>query len=68
MISFSKDTCNDLIALYKTKKISLEGNILKVIKGGDSEFTKYIEEAKQRDNETRRKRLDITKQVQQQNK
>ena len=68
MITFSKDTCNDLIALYKTKKISLEGNILKVIKGGDSEFQKYLEDAKQRDNDTRRKRLEITKQVQQQYK
>jgi hypothetical protein len=68
VITFSKDTCNELIALYKTKKISLEGNILKVIKGGDAEFSKYIEEAKQRDNDTRRKRLEITKQVQQQNK
>lgn len=68
MISFSPETCNELIALYKTKKVSLEGNILKVIKGGGSEFAKYLEEAKQRDIETRRKRLEITKQVQQQNK
>jgi hypothetical protein len=41
---------------------------LKVIQTTDEEFQRYIDEAKQRDQETRRKRLEITKQVQSQNK
>lgn len=68
MISFGKDIESDLISLYKSKKVALEGNLLKVIKTTNKEFQQYIDEAKQRDNETRRKRLEITKQVQQQNK
>ena len=68
MISFGKDIESGLISLYKSKKVALEGNLLKVIKTNDKEFQQYLEEAKQRDNENRRKRLEITKQVQQQNK
>jgi len=64
----NNDTALQLLNLWKTKKVGLEGNILKVIQTKDEEFQKYIDEAKQRDNETRRKRLEVTKQVQQQNK
>lgn len=64
----SNDTAVQLLNLWKTKKVGLEGNILKVIQTKDEEFQKYIDEAKIRDNETRRKRLEVTKQVQQQNK
>ena len=52
----------------ENKKVGLEGNILKVIQTKDEEFQKYIDEAKQRDNDQRRKRLEVTKQVQLQNK
>ena len=64
----SNDTAQQLLNLWKTKKVGLEGNVLKVIQTTDEEFQSYIDEAKQRDQETRRKRLEITKQVQSQNK
>ena len=64
----SNDTAQQLLNLWKTKKVGLEGNVLKVIQTTDEEFQRYIDEAKQRDQETRRKRLEVTKQVQQQNK
>jgi hypothetical protein len=68
MIKIDKQTRQQLLELYKTKKISLEGNILKVIDAdGDAEFDKYIQESLEKDKESRRKRLDITRQVQSQN-
>lgn len=68
MIKLDKNTKNQLIELYKTKKIGLEGNILKLIDAdGDEEFMSYIKESIDRDKDSRRKRLDITKQVQSQN-
>ena len=67
-MKLDKSTKNQLIELYKTKKIGLEGNILKLIEpDGDEEFTSYIKESIDRDKDSRRKRLDITKQVQSQN-
>jgi type IV secretory pathway VirB10-like protein len=54
--------------MYKTKKISLEGNILKVIDpDGDVEFEAYIKESIEKDKDNRRKRLEITKQIQSKN-
>ena len=68
MIKIDKNTKSQLLELYKTKKISLEGNILKVIDSdGDVEFEKYVQEATEKDKEVRRKRLDVTRQVQSQN-
>ena len=59
-----------LLDLSKTKKVYLEGNILKLIKAADNdtEFTEYLSFCKDRDIKNRRKRLDVTKQVQSQNK
>jgi hypothetical protein len=59
-----------LLKLSKEKKIFLEGNIVKVIKAaeGDKEFKDYLEECRKRDTSARRKRLQVTKQVQEQNK
>jgi hypothetical protein len=59
-----------LLELQKSKRIILEGNILKVIEAdaNDDEFSKYIKDSLEKDKETRRRRLDITKQVQKQNK
>ena len=64
-----KVTREELLNLAK-KRIYLEGNILKVLKAeeGDTEFKKYLTEAKNRDKTSRRKRLEVTKQVQEQNK
>lgn len=70
MIRFTTELKKDLLDLYKSKRIALEGNILKVIERDGSEedeFNQYIEEAIEVDRETRRKRLDITKQIQQRN-
>jgi hypothetical protein len=57
-----------LLGLTK-KKVYLEGNILKVIKpeSGDPEFDQYLQDCKKRDVDSRKKRLEVTKQVQSQN-
>ena len=69
MIKFDKKTKDQLLDLWKTKKIGLEGNVLKLIDAeGDEEFIKYIKEASDKDKESRQKRLDMTKQVQSQNR
>lgn len=70
MFKLTDQTKNCLIEIYKTKKISLEGNILKLIEEdeGDTEFNEYLRNAIALDKDTRRKRLDITKQIQSQNK
>lgn len=69
MIKIDKKTKEQLIQLQQTKKISLEGNILKVIEDdGDIEFQNYVNQSIEKDNTTRKKRLEITKQIQKQNK
>jgi len=68
MIKIDKKTKEQLLEIFKAKKISLEGNILKVIDpDGDQEFESYVKESIERDKDSRRKRLDITRQVQSQN-
>ena len=67
----AKKVCRDeLLKLAKEKKIYLEGNILKVLSAdaGDTEFIEYLKTCKDRDVDSRRKRLQVTKQVQKQNK
>jgi len=70
MIEITEHTRNVLLEVAKTKKIYVEGNFLKLLKApkGDIEFEEYIKLCKEKDKSTRRKRLDITKQVQNQNK
>ena len=68
MIS-SKDTIKEAIKKAKAKKVYIEGNFVKLLaKTSDPEVKDYIEECKKKDLSQRRKRLDITKQVQAQNK
>jgi hypothetical protein len=68
-MKFNKEIKNELIELLEKKNIGLEGNILKVIETSDDpNFAKYVEDCKEKDKETRKKRLDITKQVQEKNK
>jgi RNA-splicing ligase RtcB len=59
-----------LLDVQKSKRITLEGNILKLLEADedDEAFSKYIKDALEKDKESRRRRLDITKQVQEQNK
>jgi hypothetical protein len=67
MITFDKKTIEQLLKLYESRKIGLEGNIAKIIETDDENFKKYLENCIENDNENRRKRLNITKQVQAQN-
>jgi len=68
MIKLDKKTKDQLIDLYKTKKIALEGNILKLIDpDGDVELENYLKETTDKDKDTRRKRLEVTRKVQTQN-
>lgn len=59
-----------LLKIAKEKKLYLEGNLLKIIEPGtdDPAFTEYLKICKERDTSSRKKRLEVTKQVQQQNK
>lgn len=68
MIS-SKDTVGAAIRKAAKKKVYIEGNFVKLLaESSDEEVKSYIDECKRRDQANRRKRLDITKQVQKQNK
>lgn len=69
-MQITKVTKDGLLKLAKEKRIFLEGNILKVIsiEEEDDDFAKYIKDCQSRDKDSRRKRLEITKQVQLQNK
>ena len=63
-----KNTKKQLIDLLKTKNIGLEGNIVKLIDtDGDEEFAAYLKQCTDKDVAARRKRLEMTKQVQTQN-
>ena len=63
-----KNTKKQLIDLFKSKNIGLEGNIVKVIEAeGDEEFAAYLKQCSEKDSAARRKRLEMTKQVQYQN-
>lgn len=67
-MKIDKQTKKELINLWKTKKIGLEGNIIKVIDAEDDEdFAQYLKEVLEKDTTSRRKRLEITRQVQTQN-
>ena len=59
-----------LIEVSKRKNIYLEGNILKLIDSdpGDDEFTEYIKKSIERDQDARKRRLDITRQIQDRNR
>ena len=69
-MELSKENRELFLKLAKEKKIYLEGNIPKVltVSDGDTEFNDYLKFCISRDNELRRKRLDVTKQVKAQNK
>lgn len=68
MISLDRKTKDKLIEILQIKNIGLEGNILKLLNNdGDDDFKKYIESCIEKDKENRRKRLEITKQVQTKN-
>lgn len=67
-MKLNKETRNQLLSLWRERKICLSGNILKVIDSeDDEELKKYLEDSVHKDNEVRKKRLDVTKKVQSQN-
>lgn len=70
MIPVTKHTRDVLLEVAKTKKVYIEGNFLKLLeaKDGDAEFQEYLDVCREKDSTSRRKRLQVTKQVQKQNK
>ena len=59
-----------LLDIQQKKKVTVEGNILKVMEPeeGDTEFSVYLSTALEKDKDARRKRLEVTKQVQERNR
>lgn len=68
MIKLCSETQEQLLLLFKERGVTLEGNILKFILSDTEELKSYIDKATEKDKENRRKRLEITKTVQEQNK
>jgi len=67
-IKFSKTSAEQILELKK-HNIRIEGNFLKVIDTSDNEeLSNYVNECIEIDTETRKKRLEVTKKVQDQNK
>lgn len=69
MIKLDAASRTALIELSRTNRLFLEGNIIKVIDAeGDAQFQKYLDEALEQDRANRKKRLEVTKQIQEQNR
>jgi len=70
MIEITEHTRNVLLEVAKKKKIYVEGSFLKILKApkGDTEFEDYLTLCKEKDVAARRKRMEVAKEVQQQNK
>jgi len=69
MIKLGSDARKQLMELAAVNQLYLEGNIIKVIDSeGDTNFAEYLRIASENDKASRRKRLEVTKQVQAQNK
>lgn len=69
MMKVDKTIRDFLLDVQRNRRVTLEGNILKLIEAeaGDVEFSEYLKDAIERDKSTRKRRLDVTKQVQEQN-
>ena len=68
MIRFTEGTERQLIELASSKGVYLEGNIIKVVESDATDFQEYLSVAKGKDEDSRKKRLGLTKQVQERNK
>ena len=69
MIILCEEDKKQLIETGKTRNVYLEGNIIKLIDPQDDvNFKKYLVDAKVQDRDNRKKRLEVTKQVQVQNR
>ena len=68
MIKLSDDSKKQFIEYCKTKGVCLEGNILKILDTSDDpEWEQYVNTAIEKDTDVRKKRLEMTKQIQAQN-
>jgi hypothetical protein len=70
MIEITEHTRNVLLEVAKKKKIYVEGSFLKILESppGDKEFAEYLKICKEKDTANRRKRMEVAKEVQKQNK
>ena len=69
MIILCEEDKRQLIETGKTRNVYLEGNIIKLIDPqNDEDFKRYLVDAKSQDRDSRKKRLEVTKQVQIQNR
>ena len=66
----SKQSKDWLLKVASTKKVFLEGNILKLMvqEKNNEDFSEYLETCIARDKEKQKRRLNVTKEVQNQNK
>lgn len=68
MIKFDSNTKKQLLELYRSRSVNLEGNLVKFVDPeDDADFKEYISICLNKDKDTRKRRLEITKQVQTQN-
>ena len=67
MIKLDTNSENELIKLLESKNIGLEGNIIKIFESDNDVFKNYLKVCGDKDKDSRRKRLEITKKVQIQN-
>jgi len=68
-IKLCKEDKQQFLDISKDRRVFLEGNIIKLIDGGDDViFKQYLLDAKAQDISNRKKRLEVTKQVQVQNR
>jgi hypothetical protein len=67
MIRLDKNSETDLIKLFESRNVGLEGNVIKLIESDNDEFKTYLTKCTDKDKDSRRKRLEITKKIQLQN-
>jgi hypothetical protein len=67
MIRLDKNSETDLIKLFESKNVGLEGNVIKLIESDNDEVKTYLTKCTDKDKDSRRKRLEITKKIQLQN-
>jgi hypothetical protein len=67
MIRLDKNSEDNLIKLFESKNIGLEGNVIKLIESDNDSFKDYLKKCTDKDKDSRRKRLEITKKIQLQN-
>ena len=67
MIKLDKNSEENLIKLFESKNIGLEGNIIRLLESDNDSFKDYLKLCTDKDKDSRRKRLEITKKIQIQN-